>query len=410
MKDIEGESKPNFSEIDGLCFESNEVLKKSTDGLYIDKKLLPSNHRLPADFITHSEDFSYPTYGIHIGQKDRLTFIAPSEKPILGHFLDCRKGSKTYRKNLSIRFSTSLGRKLIIPCGVAHTFDNLQSVITRNEPILYSTFHNTDWKPDSDVLMVERNATIDEFPSIDANIYQLPTEAHIMLCKFRQKSMATKSLATHSQKIKIGNKEKIIQLKKSDWIDDTALDSQTLQSSMILENSIGSSTSTRIRNSFSVVSKNSWNLIPSYDNCYTEIYSINPSIDFAQFALHTRQNTAFTILHPSNEIVKFEIIDLRKSANIRNFEKIEFHADPRYRMTIPAGVAYRIRANSKVLARVEFEILVDENEPRNDLPWYNEDLKMIDAGKTKHFERITPPNLVCPDTIIWKLAERPDLA
>ncbi|GGJ49271.1 dTDP-4-dehydrorhamnose 3,5-epimerase family protein [Pseudomonas avellanae] len=87
---------------------------------------------LISDFVTHEKDFHYSTYGIHVGQDDRLTFMGDSRTQIDVFFVDCREGSATLHQIVRLRFKPSLERRLVIPRGVAHTFDNLEGIVTRD--------------------------------------------------------------------------------------------------------------------------------------------------------------------------------------------------------------------------------------------------------------------------------------
>ncbi|GAA4660854.1 dTDP-4-dehydrorhamnose 3,5-epimerase family protein [Bartonella pachyuromydis] len=96
---------------------------------------MSSEGPLISDFVTHESSFNYSTYGIHIGQDDRLTFMGDNGKYIHGHFVDCREGSPTLHHHVAIAFAPSVYRRLIVPRGVAHTFDNIERIVTRDEPI-----------------------------------------------------------------------------------------------------------------------------------------------------------------------------------------------------------------------------------------------------------------------------------
>ena len=55
------------------------------------------------DYVTHESNFKYSTYGIHIGQDDRLTFLGVSQKVEVS-LIDCRKDfpyswHRNYRNN-----------------------------------------------------------------------------------------------------------------------------------------------------------------------------------------------------------------------------------------------------------------------------------------------------------------------
>lgn len=69
---------------------------------------------------------------------------------------------------------------------MAHTFDYLEGVVTRDEPIWYVDCDNPAWNIDNDLVSISRDSRLDDFPSVRVNRLRLPDEAHIYLSKLSQ--------------------------------------------------------------------------------------------------------------------------------------------------------------------------------------------------------------------------------
>ena len=97
--------------IDGLRWEAN--WRASNGGT---SYVIPFPTMRPFNIVFHGDrKFDYGHYGIHLGQEDNLTFLGSSDALIVGYFIDCRRGSPTFRKKGSRTFFTWIGST------VAHT-------------------------------------------------------------------------------------------------------------------------------------------------------------------------------------------------------------------------------------------------------------------------------------------------
>jgi hypothetical protein len=138
-------------------------------GLRFEEKLgdisLPNGFEIgtakPFYLVYHGKKpFSYPHYGVHLGQEDRLTFIGDLKQPIEGLFVDCRLNSPSWGERQTIQFHPDVHQTLIIPPGVGHAFRGLEDVFTINDyhlflPQLENLLSgNTQWTPEADVLNI----------------------------------------------------------------------------------------------------------------------------------------------------------------------------------------------------------------------------------------------------------------
>lgn len=116
--------------------ESLQVI--ATDDLIRNENTITIDRKLPCFFVFHdSKEFSYPHFGVHRSQEDRLVFLGCKQQVITGRFLDCRSNSPTYGQFDELKFIPSEGQMLVIPTGVGHAFDGLAGVCTLNLYRLY---------------------------------------------------------------------------------------------------------------------------------------------------------------------------------------------------------------------------------------------------------------------------------
>lgn len=206
--------------VEGLAFERNLV--RDVGGLegWFATKLLSSEGPLVSDFVTHEVGFTYNTYGIHVGQIDRLTFMGESDEPITGHFVDCRAGSPTLHHQVSVRFNPSLFRRLTVPRGVAHTFDNLAGIVTRDEPIWYADFDNIDWDVNNDLVSIARDSN-EPYPVVRINEFRMPDEAHRLVSRLSQSLLETPTAYSSRHLLRIAGKDVYVMFQAKSWTEAT---------------------------------------------------------------------------------------------------------------------------------------------------------------------------------------------
>ncbi|WP_266171130.1 hypothetical protein [Dyella subtropica] len=127
-----------------------------------------------AEIVTHEAGFTNHHYGIHIGQIDRLTFFGQAGQRIHGSFIDCRIGSPTLHRKVSLVFEPSPLRKLVIDRGIAHTFSHIEHVVTRDEPLWLLTEHNPAYSFGNDLLNFPLDVSGEAIPIVPVNHLPIP--------------------------------------------------------------------------------------------------------------------------------------------------------------------------------------------------------------------------------------------
>src|SRR5439155_2126755 len=123
-------------------------------------------------------------------------------------------------KMVTMTFSSSLNRRLIIPRGVAHTFDNLENIVTRDEPIWYSDDNNKDWNIDNDLISVLKDTEPKGFPTVRANIYRLPDEVHQFVSRLSQSLLEQPKPYLARFLLRVGSTQRYVMFEPKSWADD----------------------------------------------------------------------------------------------------------------------------------------------------------------------------------------------
>ncbi|MGF6603331.1 hypothetical protein P3T23_008085 [Paraburkholderia sp. GAS448] len=202
-------------EIPGLRFQPNLANQIPSHDSWFSLKVLSSPGPLVSDFVTHGPEFEYSTYGIHVGQDDRLTFFGSPRRQIVGHFVDCRDGSATLHDAVSCSFEPSPHRRLIIPRGVAHTFDNLAGIVTRDEPVWYSAEQNPHWNVNNDLISILRNKS--DFPVVQTNPHRLSDELHVYMTRLSQAVLDKPKPYSTRFNLLIDGREQYVMFQENAW-------------------------------------------------------------------------------------------------------------------------------------------------------------------------------------------------
>lgn len=385
--------------IDGLRFEPNNVQHLPHSECWFSKKILSSDGPLISDFVTHEQEFRYGTYGIHIGQDDRLTFFGDNGKNIIAEFVDCREDSSLLHQHVKISFSPSPYRKLIIPRGVAHTFDNLEHIVTRDEPVWHADINNPHWNFDNDLVSVDREDNIQDFPVVKVNRFRLPDEAHRLQSRLSQKLLEKPSAYLARYRMKIGGVEQYISFEPTFWSDDQG-EVEALTSTVDVPGI------RLFRARYALTGPRSWTLVPTTDACIADVLEFpRGTTEDTPLRLHSRTTKYYTILCPQGVNIEIFAIDCRAgSRTCGESFSIKTISDPRVVIEIEHGIAYVIKSQNKLYMRCEASIFVDANEPREDLPMFNNDI--MDYTSLSSVGSLEVPTLRCPGEILYKIGKQ----
>lgn len=387
-------------DIEGLQFEPNFIQEINGDNGWFTTKLMSSEGPLISDFVTHEEQFQYSTYGIHIGQDDRLTFMGENGKRIHGYFVDCRKNSPTLHNMVAIDFAPNLHRRLIIPRGVAHTFDHLEHIVTRDEPVWHADENNPAWNVDNDLVAVFRNTELSEFPIIRVNKHRLPDEAHLFMSRLSQSLLLESSKSYLSRfPVKIGGTEQFIMLESKSWVDDEREIKELIDVPIIPGVNVQ-------RNRYALTGSKSWTLVPNTASCVADVLLLPATKGPGEITqkYHARTKKWYTFLNHQGVALELDFVDLRSDSPTFGMRyNLRTICDPRISIAIEHGIGYSIRCSKSILVRCEHEVFVDQNEPRTDIPMFNQDILPVSIDDIG--DGLLLPKLRCPDAVVYKMAK-----
>jgi dTDP-4-dehydrorhamnose 3,5-epimerase-like enzyme len=384
--------------IDGLRFEKNAIAVLDQGHSWFSHKVISSPGPLVSDFVTHGPDFHYSTYGIHIGQVDRLTFFGHHDRNIIGHFIDCRSESPTRHVQLSYSFAPRLYRRLVIPRGVAHTFDGLAGIVTRDEPIWYASEDNPHWNVHNDLISILRSTT-DNFPTVDVCKYRFSDDMHNFMTRLSQSVLEKPRAYSTRFKLRIGGVEQYVMFQETTWDNE----GQTLKPLL----DVSDSTPIGVHPSkYAITGKASWTLVPNTLSGVADVLLMpSRTLENTGMNVHRRTRRWYTFLTQEGSTLEVETLDLRPSSPTFGMARsFSTFCDPRITYVVDPGIAYRFAVNDDIFVRAENEVFVSEHEPRDDIPMFGNDLEVIDPG---NFSREQPelPSLQCSERVIRNMAK-----
>lgn len=314
----------------GVRLESTNVVE-GDGSTRIDRVIRVSNGPGITDYVTHEAAFAYSTYGIHVGQDDRLTFFGEGQR-IQVHLIDCRIESPQLGEEITIELTVSPHRVLIIPMGVAHTLDGLAGVVTRDEPVWYAD-DNPDWNPDNDLVSFPRRD--ESAPVVHTNRFPLPVSAHLLVSRMSQQTnSAVRGAYAARYRVNLGDEIRYVSVRPNWRAAETAPDPNGPVR----------------RNNFVLTGPQSYTIVPSTDSCTSDVLELNLDRDDEAFVKHEYSRRKLTWLAGSTD-VRIEITG--PDGKDRTTEL----GDPTIGILVPPGTWYRVRGSGQVWLRSELELL-----------------------------------------------------
>lgn len=332
----------------GLKFLPNELDQDPKSGW---TKILSNTGYIVGHFVTHGPSFSYgKQIGLHVGQVDQLTFISTEPKNIVGTFIDFRHDSSTFGIRAKIEYSTSVMRKLIVPCGVAHTFSGIENVVTRNDLIIHSSSENSLWKIEDDLVGFPIDTDPTEADAIHVNTSVLPQGAAKVFYQLQSNVMR-------------GGRR--LEPDQTDDGEQQSVEFDNKSTPPLRTNGEGNEPAkvSCEPNSFFPVAEESWGILPSTSSCEMDLFVVDELDENAPFRCHASHEILHTVLNHSGKSITIETRDMHQPGHPgRADNTFTYDSDERMRLVFKAGCAYRYRASEKLIIRQEV------NEGLDDIP------------------------------------------
>jgi dTDP-4-dehydrorhamnose 3,5-epimerase-like enzyme len=374
----------DISHIKGLKWEKRWRANNGGESTWV----IPFPTTKPANIVFHSsKHFDYGQYGIHIGQEDRLTFLGNSTLQIFASFIDCRKNSDTFGERFSLHFFPSSEKTLIIPPGVAHSFNGLENIFTINSyeiflpnpEELYNNSH--DWNLTSDILNIPIDIHNSDLPKIIPN-KMLSSNRFYNILRDQQIENISKINYLHPVSYRFkenGILKKITIKEKIKQIDNS------LETWEPINNIFGIGWMKH----FNIITGDESGIVPLLDESpfyivdHGEIHYSHDS-----YGIHLGQEDRLTFLGNKDQLVELALVDCREgSPTLHNKVIIHFNPSPLKYLIIPPGVAHAFKNLENVYTINRARILLDgkrEYFPRNDIidwPLNNEEYPVLKTNK-----------------------------
>lgn len=326
----------------------------------------------PTNLVFHGKQpFSYGHYGVHLGQEDRLTFLGRSSQHIVARFLDCRADSLSSRRLEVWEFTPDSSVTLVIPPGVAHSFDGLEGVYTLND---YRIFlpdpeqwidGRSEWKLESDIINVQIDTDPMDAPLFEPNTHPASDLLYEVVSARQKQSLGNGSVGTHA------------------FTEDVTLDSGEVVTLRLREQN-----STRAdadaapfdspipgvrwsRNGCIETGPES-GIVPLPDARPMYVVDHGES-DYSHdaYGIHRGQEDHLTFLGESERTIRLDLVDCREGSPMRHTRlRYELSPSPLWTLVIPNGVAHRFEGLGNVFTLNKPRIRTSQGDryvPANDV-------------------------------------------
>lgn len=122
---------------------------------------------------------AYDDYVVHVGHSSRFTFFGAPCQPLVGEFVDCRRGSPSLHRTTRLEFTPDPRRVLHVAQGIAMRFRGLTNITVRTETTWFaSSRDDSHHDVGNDQIRVPTDTPASSFPSLSVN--DLPLPPHVL--------------------------------------------------------------------------------------------------------------------------------------------------------------------------------------------------------------------------------------
>lgn len=300
----------------------------------------PDTH--PINIVDHGcSTFNYGQYGIHIGQADVLTFLGNPKTKIVAHFIDCRHQSKTWGIRHSETFYPSTAWSLLIPPGVAHTFEDLGNIYTINNYLLYlpdpdQVFQpHPDWSPENDILNIPLDVQDNDIPKVTPMHHLAGTSLYKAISDYHKSNLKNlKSMHPEKRVFQLKNGRSVTLTMRKQLKQDprpTEASNQHLEIPGLFFETIPS-----------IQTGAHSKIVPILYGCPFYIVDHgSKKYDFNSYGLHQGQEDHLIFLGDPQKVIRAEFVDCRAgSPTLHKKVQMQFTPSSSQKLIIPPGVAH----------------------------------------------------------------------
>jgi dTDP-4-dehydrorhamnose 3,5-epimerase-like enzyme len=327
----------------GLHWETNNYEYDGDLCLFI---VSSSSDSEMVDLVTHDAGFKYGHYGIHVGQIDRLTFFGSPDQVIVGRFVDCRRDSPTLHKTECFKFNPNPKRKLIIERGIAHTFENLGHVVTRDEPIWYVAEKNPDYNLANDVINFPLNSKESEYPVVTPNNLPIPAQCYQFTLARQQETFRT-TVPSYPTRLKVN----------LDGIERYVVVTPHIKHSKVPSSSVEATLVPGVEwrsTCYAASGTESYYLVNNPDTNFMQMLHFDTSIPSDDYSIQLLHRGILTFFGIPEKHIQATLIDCRSNSPVyHRIITLNFRPDPTRCLHIPVGVAYHFSKLECITIRAE---------------------------------------------------------
>jgi hypothetical protein len=271
-------------------------------------------------------------------------------------------------------------------------------VVTRDEPVWHASDGNTDWNIDNDLISIDRDTRLGAFPIVQANEHRLPDSLHVFQSRLSQRLLESPTTYLARYQVTEGDHARYVMYDVPDWgKDEEAQVRQALNFTAVPGVEFR-------RARYALTGASSWTIVPSTDSCVADVLHLPASsTSTPRSLLHLRTRMWFTFLNSEGARLNLTFRDCRPGADGAE-QRVEIGSDPRITVVIDPGIAYSFNCAEDLLVRAEQEVFVDDHEPREDLPIFGQDCRILEPGERPKLPFL--PRTRCPGAIVRLLARQ----
>lgn len=308
---------------------------------YPDSCVVPFATSFPVNIVTHGDQpFDYGQYGVHLGQQDSLTFLGDPNQLITARFIDCRKQSATFRKQLDLVFFPSSSKTLVIPPGVAHTFNNLGGVTTLNDYRLFlpsaGALADSEpaWTPENDIINLPLNTDTQDLEGFTTLTEPAAPEVYFAIARHQTEHLQHLTYAhSETRAFTLGTGEQIT-LRLREKISPAT--PHTLPASSIPGVRFIRRPGMQTGPHSAIIP------LPGPSPFYLVEHGQQP-YDFDSYGIHLGQEDHLIFFAPDAQQVQLKLVDMRRDSNtLHKEETLSFECASDVELVIPCGVAHAL--------------------------------------------------------------------
>lgn len=321
---------------------------------------IPSMNPINVGFCGIERVPSGERLSLHVGTAHRITFLGDPARTIRGSFIDCRRGSASRLRRVSIVFGPDSTRALCIPPGVAHTFTGLDGMFTVDAfelflPDLRSLLNGTSaWGSNRGVRSFDLASPKEMLPVVDACEHAASEDLYALLSEeIRAELPAPVRGFPHAEVLQLLDESEGLLDRRTDaggipdwepiagvhgagWKRNTVLTSPATGSGLVVMNEPGT---------LQIVDHG----VSHYEH--------------GAYGIHRSTEDRLTFLGAADRLPRLKMVDCREGSPTLHAEiEVHFRPSPFRQLVIPPGVGHAFEGLERIFTINRAKPYLDGND------------------------------------------------